>query len=430
MDGEVAADRRRRCAAAAAGRGASPVAAPVQITSLGPVPPVPDGVAASAEPVPPVVVPLLTGPQQPPPPPPEAGQPPRAEPDTVQALGAAVADELRYGNVDHTLQSGYTRVMQETRELLSGGGVPVQLLWRAFATAARSGRRFADIGRAVRWLMDGLCGGTPYCLHPRFPLAGRRCAAGAPPSSEQLQLMGFTELQADDALQQGLRTFEEVVAFAMYADVSADEDGHSVECFRDAAAAAWRTYRGLPAAPPPPPPQQWLRQQQQQQQQQQPPSVHNTTAAAATPPPPYRRCRAGKKKQLQVARRELKAARTEGDAGRVSAAQSNLAARMVECKIEHGGAGRRSRGGGIGRCRRGVSTQAVRKRRRGFKRNARERLALDAYRRRSRLASSRPPPPPQRSRPSSPSQRSRRQQRRARTGETGRTPQPPPPSQS
>ncbi len=86
---------------------------------------------------------------------------------------------------------------------------------------------------------------------------------------------------------------------------------------------------------------------------------------------PYRRCRAGKEKQLKVARREFFKAKRSGDRGRVRVTQRELAQRASACREgeeteSESGPGRRARGGGAGRRPRAASGVGLRHRRRSY----------------------------------------------------------------
>jgi len=93
---------------------------------------------------------------------------------------------------------------------------------------------------------------------------------------------------------------------------------------------------------------------------------------------PRRGCRAGKEKQLKVARKEMLDARLWGDADRISDAQAALSARKAACRggeageaeaaRGESGPGRRARGGGSGRRPRAAHNTGLVKRRKKFKR--------------------------------------------------------------
>ena len=190
------------------------------------------------------------------------------------------------------------------------------------------------------------------------------CATGAPPSARQLQEMGFSSLQAEDALAQGFRTFPEVVQYLMEGDIAADGDldAYPPQFFEDAAAAAWRSFRVscgaiLPAVQQPPVPEE---------QQQ------SAAEGQLQDAQPRRGCRGGKHVRLKEARKAFCAAKASGEAVWRTAAQADLSARASACRAGPSGAGRRLHGGGTGRRPRAPCQQTAAARRKKYKRRQRK----------------------------------------------------------
>jgi hypothetical protein len=110
-------------------------------------------------------------------------------------------------------------------------------------------------------------------------------------------------------------------------------------------------------------------QGQQQQQPQQPEGVGPTQDVQ-----PRRGCRGGKHVRLKEAKKEFCAAKASGDVSRRKAAQVDLSARASACRMGPSGAGRRSQGGGTGRCPPAPCQKTAAAKRKSYKRRQRKEL--------------------------------------------------------